>query len=291
MDRAALADFLRVRREALTPDEFGLPPGSRRRTPGLRREEVAQLTGMSVDYYTRLEQRRGPQPSAQMLSALARTLRFGPDERDHLYRLAGHPPPDRTAATSPVVRPALLHMLDKLDDCAAFVVSDIGVMLAQNRLSVLLMGDQRPSSMAGIEASMTWRWFTGPDLRSRYPVDDQERQGRIKVADLRATWSRRRGDADVEALLEALLAASEEFRQMWEYYEVAVRRDTRKVYFHPDVGQVTLDIDHLVAEGDQRLIVASAPPGSESYSKMRLLAVVGHGASTAQQERQPTNIQ
>jgi transcriptional regulator with XRE-family HTH domain len=277
MDRAALADFLRVRREALTPDDFGLVPGTRRRTPGLRREEVAQLTGMSVDYYTRLEQRRGPQPSVQMLSALARTLRLGLDERDHLFRLAGHAPPDRTTATSPFVRPALLHMLDKLDDCAVFVVSDIGVMLAQNRLAVLLMGDQRPGpTTTGVEASMTWRWFTAPELRRYYPADDHERQGRLRVADLRATWSRRRGDADVEELVAALLAASAEFRQMWDCYQVAVRRDVRKAFLHPRVGELMIDVDRLETDSGQRMIVVSAPPGSESYTKLRLLAVVGH---------------
>ena len=96
MDHDGLADFLRLRREALAPADVGLPVGPRRRARGLRREEVAQLTGMSVDYYSRLEQRRGPQPSTQMLSTLARTLRLGLDERDHLYRLAGHPAPERS---------------------------------------------------------------------------------------------------------------------------------------------------------------------------------------------------
>jgi transcriptional regulator with XRE-family HTH domain len=136
----AFADFLRARREALTPGDVGLTVGPRRRAPGLRREEVAQLTGMSVDYYSRLEQRRGPQPSVSMLSALARTLRLSLDERDHLFRLAGHPAPERTAGST-FVRPALLHVLDQLDDCAPFVASDLEVVLAQNRLSILLMGD------------------------------------------------------------------------------------------------------------------------------------------------------
>src|SRR3954447_9285120 len=137
MDRPALADFLRRRREALQPADVGLSVGPRRRAQGLRREEVAHLTGMSVDYYARLEQARSPQPSTQMLRALARTLRLSEDESDHLHRLAGHPAPDRTGSSTHV-RPVLLRVIDQLEDCAAFVCSDLDEILAQNRLSVLL---------------------------------------------------------------------------------------------------------------------------------------------------------
>src|SRR5882757_4399536 len=220
MDRDGLADFLRARREALTPGDVGLTVGPRRRAPGLRREEVAQLTGMSVDYYSRLEQRRGPQPSVSMLSALARTLRLSLVERDHLFRLAGHPAPERTAGAT-FVRSALLHVLDQLDDCAAFVVSDLEVVLAQNRLSILLMGDFRPFG-TGIEAAVAWKWFVDKDFRDLYPPDEQNRQGRTRVANLRAAWSRRRGDADVEALVDGLLARIDEFLTMWERHEVGV---------------------------------------------------------------------
>src|SRR5690349_2501546 len=113
MDRAALADFLTRRRQELLPADVGLPSGPRRRTVGLRREEVAALATMSTDYYTRLEQQRGPQPSTQMLAAIARALRLSPDERDYLYRVAGHSAPDRTVA-SEYVAPALLRVLDRL---------------------------------------------------------------------------------------------------------------------------------------------------------------------------------
>src|ERR1700712_972836 len=159
MDRSALADFLPRRREALQPADVGLTVGPRRRAPGLRREEVAHLTGMSVDYYARLEQARSPQPSTQMLRALARTLRLSEDETDHLYRLSGHAAPDRTGS-SMHVRPVLLRVIDQLDDCAAFVVSDLGVMLAQNQLSRLVQGDR--TGRTGVEASRVWSWFTDP---------------------------------------------------------------------------------------------------------------------------------
>jgi len=141
MDRAALAGFLRHRREALQPADVGLPAGVRRRAPGLRREEVAQLALMSTDYYTRLEQRRGPQPSAQMLASLARALRLTSDERDYLFRVAGHNPPTAVTAASHVA-PALLRVLDRLDDSPAMILSSLGEVLVQNRMAVALFGDR-----------------------------------------------------------------------------------------------------------------------------------------------------
>lgn len=274
MDRHNLAGFLRRRREALQPGDVGLPAGTGRRTPGLRREEVAQLSGMSVDYYTRLEQRRSPQPSTHVLSALARTLRLSRDERDYLYRLAGHHAPE-AGASSTSVRPALIHLLNQLDDCAAFVVSDLEVMLAQNRLSTLLLGDRR-TKRQDASASMTWQWFIEPDTRGIYPPEDRELHGCIRVADLRATWARRRTDADVVALVDGLLARSAEFRVLWERHNVALRHVQRKTLLHPKVGAVTVDCERLATYNDsQRLIILSADPATESYNKLRLLGVVG----------------
>src|SRR5690606_13442212 len=140
MDRAQLAEFLRHRREALHPEDVGLSRGPRRRTPGLRREEVAQLAGISTDYLNRLEQARGPQPSPQVLGALARALRLGADERDHLFRLAGHPAPERGAGSTHV-SPALLRILDRLPDTPAQVMSELGETLAQTAPAKVLLGD------------------------------------------------------------------------------------------------------------------------------------------------------
>jgi transcriptional regulator with XRE-family HTH domain len=183
VDRPQLADFLRRHREALSPADVGLPDGARRRTPGLRREEVASLVGMSTDYLTRLEQQRGPQPSEQMLTALARGLRLSLDERDHLFRLAGHTPPSRTLRHAHVAAP-LLRVLDRLDDAAALVLSDLGETLAQNRLAVALLGDH--SGYTGLERSAILRWFTDPAERLHYPAEDRDRQGRLQVAQLRS---------------------------------------------------------------------------------------------------------
>jgi transcriptional regulator with XRE-family HTH domain len=272
MDRSSLADFLRRRREALQPADVGLTVGPRRRAPGLRREEVAHLTGMSVDYYARLEQARSPQPSTQMLRALARTLRLSEDETDHLYRLSGHAAPDRTTSSSHV-RPVLLRVIDQLDDCAAFVVSDLGVMLAQNQLSKLLQGDR--TGHTGVAASRSWLWFAEPETRS-VPIEDQPASSRIQVADLRATWSRRPNDPDVRELIDALLATGEEFTRIWEQHEVGVRHPTSKRLIHPQVGVVEVDCETMAtAEEGQKLVILGAAPGTETYGKLQLLKVLG----------------
>ena len=140
MDREQLADFLRHRREALQPEDVGLPRPRRRRTSGLRREDVALLASMSVDYYARLEQKRGPQPSPAMLAAIARAMRLTLVERDHLYRLAGHTPP-RNDTRSDHLSPGMRRVLDRLD-APAMVTNDLGEALAQNLLAIALFGDE-----------------------------------------------------------------------------------------------------------------------------------------------------
>jgi transcriptional regulator with XRE-family HTH domain len=275
MDRDELADFLRRRREAIRPAEVGLPEGARRRTAGLRREEVAQLTGMSVDYYSRLEQARSTQPSPQMVRALARALRFSDDETDHLYRLAGHAVPDRTGP-SLHVRPALLFVLDQLRDGAAFVYSDTYIVLAQNDLAQLLMGDLVTAD-TGFRASLAWQWFTDPHSRDQAPMEQHDTHSQITVADLRAAWARRREDADMVELVDNLLAHSPEFAELWARHEVAARRMQRKT-FRTRVGAVTLDCEVLATDHSQTLVVLTPPAGSSALDDLRLLRVVGQQA-------------
>lgn len=273
MEREALADFLVRRRDALQPADVGLTPGSRRRAPGLRREEVAQLTGMSVDYYARLEQGRSPQPSTQMLRALARTLRLSRDESDHLHRLAGHPAPDRVGVSSHV-RPVILHVLDQLDDCVAFVCSDTDVVLAQNRLSLVLQGDHR--GRTGVEASSTYEWFTQPGAQERIVAEDRPEHSRVRVADLRATWSRRHQDADITELVDRLLAESPEFAEIWARHEVGVKHLQTKRFDHPQLGVLEVDCETMATgEDGQRLVILGAAPGTEAHGKLRLLGVLG----------------
>ena len=183
MDRIELADFLRRSRTRLTPSDVGLSAGPRRRTPGLRREEVAQLAGMSTDYYTRLEQRRGSHPSRQMLTALARALRLTDVERDHLFHLAGEEPP-RPGGSCGHVRPGLLMILDRLTDLPASVLSDWGEVLAQNTMSVALTGDHMGTNVIR-------RWFTSPGARALFPPENHEQHARSHVASLRAVTAAR----------------------------------------------------------------------------------------------------
>ncbi|MFE7639488.1 helix-turn-helix transcriptional regulator [Kitasatospora sp. NPDC057518] len=273
MDRTALADFLTRARARLAPADLGLPPGARRRTPGLRREEVAQVAGLSVDYYARLEQRRGPQPSPQLLAALARALRLSEDERDHLFRLAGHEPPRRYGPLGHV-RPGLLLILDRLHDTPAQVVSDLGDVLAQNAMSAALFGDH--TALAPERRNLLLRWFTDPGTRTLFPAEDHEDLARAHVAALRAARTARPGDRRAAELLDELLADSSEFTAYWERHEVARRRSGRKRLLHPVVGPLDLECEVLAAGGeDQLLLVHTAAPGSDSASRLELLRVVG----------------
>lgn len=280
MDRTELADFVRRSRERIRPEEVGLSGGPRRRTPGLRREEVAQLAGMSVDYVVRLEQARAPRPSDQMLTALARALRLDDAERDHLFWLTGRPPPRRAGGTTHV-RPAVLRLLADLRDSAAFVASDLGQFLAMNDLAKALLGDQ--TVYTGREASVAWRWFTDPDARSRYPVEDHDKLSRFRVANLRATAARRGGDPDVEDLVDALLSHSEEFARLWAEHQVQIPRERHKRLIHPAVGLVEVDCESLLTpEQDQELVLLTARPDAEAARQLRLLQVIGLEGMAAQ---------
>ncbi len=273
MDRHQLADFLRRRRISVQPADVGLTAGPRRRTPGLRREEVAALAGMSTDYYIRLEQARGPHPSTQLLAALARALRLSDDERDHLFYLAGQQPPTPYRATGHV-GPALLHMLDRMNDIPATVLSDTGEVLLQNPLSVALLGDF--ANRRGRDRNFNWAWFTGSGLRDRYPEQDHEHHSRAHVANLRATAGRRQRDPDVLDLVRALRTASPEFDRLWQEHDVAVRRSDTKRLVHPEVGVVHVDCETLhTATHDQMLLVFTPRPGTGADEQLRLLAVIG----------------
>ncbi|HEY3954200.1 MAG TPA: helix-turn-helix transcriptional regulator [Streptosporangiaceae bacterium] len=273
MDRAELADFLRHRREALQPADVGLPAGARRRTRGLRREEVAALAAMSADYYTRLEQQRGPQPSEQMLASLARALRLTSGERDYLFRVAGHNPPAPLLAATHVA-PALLRVLDRLSDTPALILSALGETLVQNRMAEALFGDK--SGYTGLARSEIYRWFTVPAERLRYPEDDRDRQSRAQVANLRAAYGSMGPDSRAGDLVRALGKASTEFAGLWGRHEVARRFADHKVLIHPELGPIELDCQVLFTEDQsQALLVLTAPPRTEGYEKLQLLAVLG----------------
>ncbi len=272
MQRDQLADFLRRRREAIRPTEVGIADGPRRRTAGLRREEVAMLAGMSVDYVVRLEQGRSSQPSTQLLGALARALRLSDDERDHLFRLAGHQPPPADGVAR-LARAGLVRMLDLLGDTPALVLSDLGEVLAQNRTAVLLMGDL--TGFTGDRRYIAYRWFTDPAARAVGTPEEQRRHAREIVADLRAAAGRRADDATITRLVERLQAASEDFGQLWAEHEVAVRRTDRKTFVHKRVGRLTMDCETLVTPDRGQQLLVLTPADTEARERLDLLRVLG----------------
>lgn len=273
IDRAGLAAFLRHRREALQPEDVGLPRGQRRRTAGLRREEVAALCHMSTDYYARLERERGPQPSAQMLGSIAQGLHLSLDERDHVFRLAGHNPPPR-GADSEHVSPGLLRILDRLRDTPAEVVTELGETLRQTPLGVALTGDS--TRYTGPARSLGYRWFTDPAARQRYAPEDHLALSRVYTSGLRAIATLRGPGSKAATYADLLLDESEEFRRLWDEHEVGVRPNDVKRFLHPSVGRLELQCQSLVdPDQSHRLLVYTAAPGSESHEKLQLLSVLG----------------
>ncbi|HEX4249095.1 MAG TPA: helix-turn-helix transcriptional regulator [Pseudonocardia sp.] len=276
MDRIELADFLRRRREQLRPRDIGLPDAGLRRTPGLRREEVAQLVGMSTDYYVRLEQQRSPQPSPQVLAALARALRLTDDERDHLFVLAGHQPP-AGRRVGDHIRPGLLALLDQLEHAPAQILSDLGDLLAQNTMAQLFFGTM--CSVDPGQRNVVLRWFTDPEVRALYPTDEHEYYGRLHVADLRAAVARRGKDPVADELVRRLRAASPEFTALWDRHEVAVRRQSRLRINHPALGPLELDSELLLTPAeDQQFLVYTPPPGSNAADQLARLRAAPHPA-------------
>ncbi|WP_432571138.1 helix-turn-helix transcriptional regulator [Kineococcus sp. SYSU DK005] len=273
IDRAGLADFLRRRRQALQPQDVGLPRGQRRRTAGLRREEVAALCHMSTDYYARLERERGPHPSQQMVAAIAQGLHLGLDERDHLFRLAGHHPPAR-GELSEHVSPGLLRVLDRLEDTPAEVVTELGETLRQSPMGVALTGDA--TGYSGPARSLGYRWFTDPATRALYHPRDHAFLSRLYASGLREVVTRRGPASRAARLAELALASSEELRELWQAHEVGLRPHEVKRFVHPQVGELELHCQTLLdPQQSHRLLVYTAVPGTESHEKLQLLSVLG----------------
>ena len=273
MDRVQLADFLRRRREALQPEDVGLRRGPRRRTAGLRREEVAVLCDMSTDYYSRLEQARGPQPSEQMLAAIARGLRLTLDERDHLFRLAGHTAPAR-ALRSEHVSPGLMRILDRLADTPAQVMTELGETLAQTPAARALFGDE--TRFDGYMRSVGYRWFVDPSARNAYPTEDHPMHSRAFAAEIRAASAKFGAGSRAGAMVAALLEQSPEFAELWTEHEVRSTHAREKRLQHPEVGVMDMQCQFLIdPEQGQTLLVLTATPGTKSYDRLQLLSVIG----------------
>jgi transcriptional regulator with XRE-family HTH domain len=286
MDRRELAAFLRSRRERIGPAEVGLPAGPRRRTPGLRREEVAQSAFISIEYYARLEQARAPRPSREVLAGLARALRLSDAERDHLYRLADEPP-GLPVGPCREVRQSILDLIERLPQTAAIVTSAMQEVLAWNDLAAAMMEDF--SAVPPRQRNLLRRAFLDEgrhDSRRLYGLSDVEQFARNAAMCLRTTAARYPDDPEVAELVEDLLAGSAEFRRLWNSHDVTSTPTLVKTFHHPVVGTITVDCNRLeISELDQHVVLYTATPGSPSAEALRLLSALGpqavHTASPA----------
>ena len=222
-----------------------------------------------------------------VLEGLARALRLSPDERAHLFHLAGHPDPPRTHPTH-TLAPAVLHLLDRMDDTAAFVLDPAGFVLAWNPLAAALIADF--SQWPPRDRNLVWQVFCGTRGASAdYSPQHWEQFARECVADLRAAAARYPNDPTIGTLASRLRQESAIFATWWEQHQVENRRGGRKRLHHPAVGDLDLDYTILhVPDQDQRIIIYSAAPGSPSAQAMRLLAVLGTQNLTAEQTPRPS---
>ncbi|MEU6415385.1 helix-turn-helix transcriptional regulator [Microbispora sp. NPDC046933] len=260
-------------RDRVSPETAGLPPAGHRRAAGLRREELALLAGISVDYVTRLEQGRASNPSAQVVEALARALRLSGTERAHLFRLAGLAPPGRETVPTRIT-PSVRRLLDRLAGTPVAVFDACWTLLLANPPYAALMGD--PSDSHGDQRNAVWRHFLGPGSRARHTPESLREFETALVADLRAATSRYPADQRLRRLVADLRANSERFAELWDSGTVGRHEAARKTIDHPDVGPLTLDCDVLtVAGADLRIMVYTAEPGTQDAERLASLTALG----------------
>lgn len=259
---------LRAWRDRLSPEEVGLSAGGRRRAKGLRRQEVAELAGLSVEYLSRLEQGRAARPSAAVIGPLARALRLSVAERDHLLVLAGHAP--GTSRLTPHLTPSILRILDRLSDTPVHVSDDRYDVVHANRLAIAVLGED----LVGTNYARTM--FLGGTMR----VDDvdghhDDFRARI-VADLRQKLATSPQADAVRALVDELLAGSAEFAERWARADVGGSGRPRKVIVHPEVGPFMVDCDVLsVDDSSLKLMIYTTPPGTADAQALALLSTIG----------------
>jgi transcriptional regulator with XRE-family HTH domain len=269
----ATTDFgrtVRRWRDRVSPGAAGLPVGGHRRAPGLRREELAQLAGISVDYITRLEQGRATNPSEQVVEALGRALRLSGAEREHLFTVAGLVPPGQGTVPA-YITPSIQRMVDRLAGTPVAVSDATWTLLLANPRYTALMGEFR-----GSERNAVWRNFLGSGSRARYTPQSRRALDAVQVADLRSAARRYPADPRLRHLVAELRANSSRFAELWDCGAMARYEASRKTIAHPRVGALTLDCDLLsVAGSDLRIRVYTAEPGTEDAERLALLAVLG----------------
>lgn len=263
--RQELADFLRVHRSRLTPGDVGLPRGERRRVRGLRREEVAELAGIGVTWYTWLEQARSANVSAQTLERIALALRLQPQEREHLFVLAGQSPP-LTPQREEVITPAMRQVLEQLEPSPAYIVCARWDVLASNRAARQVFGDfdARPVS----ERNLLWLAFTDPNWRSLFI--EWERFARCLLTHFRADYGQLPGEPRWVELVAALRQVSPEFAAWWDVHDVARPADWRKEINHPEIGHLSLDSLTLQVHATTSLRLTVHVPAPETATDEKL---------------------
>jgi hypothetical protein len=260
----------------------GVPAGGRRRAAGLRREELAGLASISVDYLTRLEQGRATSPSPQVVEALARALRLSSAERELLFRLAGQAAPGRDVVSIRIT-PGVQRLLDRLAHTPVAVYDAMWNLIVANQPYDALMG--RTTSWRGIERNAVWRNLAGPGNRTVQTPEEQARLESLLVADLRMTAARYPADRELKRLIAELTSHSPRFAELWESGEAGSPEDQsrHKIIDHPDVGLIALDCDTLIVAGDDlRIMVYTAEPGTEDAERLALAVVVGTQALIGQ---------
>jgi len=267
-----IGSYIQTWRRRLQPADAGLPAGSTRRTRGLRREELASLAGISVDYLVRIEQGRATNPSTQVLAALSRALRLTTQERDHLYTVAGQAPPRRTAMVTNLPA-SVQRLVDRMADLPVAVYDPAWTIIAWNPAWAALMGD--PSAAAGLERNLIWRTFTGTSSRVRKSDAEADDFETNAVADLRRAVGTYPDDPGLRQLVDQLRQVSARFATLWAERVVNTTGSGTKTVDHPQVGPITLDCDVLtVAGSDLRLVVYTAGPGPDA-DRLRLTQVIG----------------
>ncbi|MFF3945272.1 helix-turn-helix transcriptional regulator [Streptomyces sp. NPDC001902] len=275
--RSELASFLRSRRERISPEQVGLPPGRRRRTPGLRREEVAQLAAVGVTWYTWLEQAREIQISAQVADSIARALMLDPNERTHLFLLAGVPDPN-PRAQCPGMSDQIREMLAKLEPLPAAVLNSRTDVIAHNRTYARLVDDL--DRLPFEDRNIMWLVFTDPAWREGLP--DWHETSRQLVAKYRAAMAEHLAEPAWKSLVKRLEQASPEFCELWERHEVQEPENRTKRFLNPRVGLLTFHFTHLwLGPSQGPRLVTYSPADAATRERLDRLYEIARSAPSA----------
>jgi transcriptional regulator with XRE-family HTH domain len=274
MTSAELGTQLRAWRDRLSPESVGLHSQPRRRAPGLRREEVAGLAGVSGDYLVRLEQGRARHPSVQVVQALAQALRLNDEEEDRLYRMAGHLPPTSGRMVRELT-PSIMRIIDRLGETPVSVIDAAWETVLQNAAAKALFGDV--TGEPGRGRNRAWRTFMDVPRVGLLEAQTRSMVERDVVADLHAALIRLPEDPALAAVVRDLREASPRFAELWETTPARVRGAQRKTLDHPVVGRMTVDCDVLSVHGsDLQIVTFSAEPGTPDADALFMAIMIGY---------------